>query len=311
MTAATAVPSDVAAYLAAVRASLSDLPEAERDDLVSEVEASLIESIEEGAPIATRLGPPEDFAAELRVAAGLHEPVPQRRGPSRLTLLGARMARDPRVAAVRRLGSDLAPIWWVARGYLVVGAVAVALDVEWSTRFPVIPSIGSAETGLLLIALAVVASVWLGLRMRRRGSPFPRAAAALNAALLLAAIPIAQEVTDTSGHDVLVAMAYAPHAQTTPGLAYDGIPIDNIYPFTRDGRLLHDVLLYDGAGRPLEIRVDRTQDPNRRIVATNGNEPLFNVFPIRYFEPGTKRVERRNAAPYVDHPLVVTPPLRK
>jgi hypothetical protein len=311
MTAATAVPPDVAAYLAAVRASLSDLPDAERDDLVSEVEASLVESIEEGTPIAARLGPPEEFAAELRVAAGLHEPVPQQRGPSRLTLLGARLARDPRVAAVRRLGSDLAPIWWVARAYLVVGAVAVALGVEWSTRFPVVPSLGSAATGLAFIALAVVASVWLGLRMRRHGSPFPRAFAALNAALLLAVIPISQEVTDTSAHEVLVAMAYAPQPQTAPGLTYEGIPIDNIYPFTRDGELLHDVLLYDGAGRPLEIRVDRTQDPDRRVVVTNGNEPLFNVFPIRYFEPGTKRVARPNAAPYVEHPLVVTPPLRR
>jgi hypothetical protein len=33
------------------------------------------------------------------------------------------------------------------------------------------------------------------------------------------------------------------------------------------------------------------------------------VFPIRYYQPGTKRVERPNAAPYIEHPLVVTPPL--
>jgi uncharacterized membrane protein len=63
MTAATA---DVAAYLAAVRSSLRDLPEAERDDLVAEVEASLVESAGEGGSIAARLGPPEEFAAELR-----------------------------------------------------------------------------------------------------------------------------------------------------------------------------------------------------------------------------------------------------
>jgi hypothetical protein len=44
-------------------------------------------------------------------------------------------------------------------------------------------------------------------------------------------------------------------------------------------------------------------------VVTNGNKPLFNVFPIRYYEPGTRRVERPNAVPYVELPLVLTPPL--
>jgi hypothetical protein len=44
MTAATAVPPEVGRFLAAVRAALADLPEAERDDLLPEVEASLTEA---------------------------------------------------------------------------------------------------------------------------------------------------------------------------------------------------------------------------------------------------------------------------
>jgi len=306
MTAATA---DVAAYLAAVRSSLRDLPEAERDDLVAEVEASLVESAGEGGSISARLGPPEEFAAELRSAAGLHETTAPTRGPSPLALLTARLGSDPRVAKIRSVARELAPIWWVARAYLAVGAVAYVLDTGWSTRYPIVPRFGTAELGVVLIALATIASVWVGLWMRRHGSPLPRFWAVVNAALVLAVIPVTLDVTDTRAHDMLVSMAYAPVAQVTPGLANDGVPIDNIYPYTRDSKLLHDVLLYDGRGRPIEIASNRGDDPNRRFVVSNGNRPLFNVFPIRYYEPGTKRVERPNAAPYIEHPLVVTPPL--
>jgi hypothetical protein len=226
-----------------------------------------------------------------------------------VTLLAARIARDPRVAVARRLGTELAPIWWVARAYLAVGAVAYALDTGWSTRYPIVPRFGTAELGLALIGLAVVASVLVGLQMRRHGSPFPRLTAALNAALVVAILPVALDVGDTRAHDLLVTMAYAPAPANVVGLRYDGTRVENIYPYSRDGKLLHDVLLYDGTGRPIDVPANRGEDPDRRFVVTNGNRPLFNVFPIRYYEPGTKRVERPNAAPFIEHPHVVTPPL--
>jgi hypothetical protein len=109
MTAATA---DVAAYLAAVRSSLSDLPEAERDDLVAEVEASL----RGGAAVRRRTVRADKARAE----------------PTQLLSLPS-----------------------AARAYLAVGAAAYVLDTGWSSRYPIVPRIGSAETGLLLIALAI------------------------------------------------------------------------------------------------------------------------------------------------------------
>ena len=44
MSATTVLPPDVAAYLAAVREALADLPVAERDDLLAEVEVSLLDA---------------------------------------------------------------------------------------------------------------------------------------------------------------------------------------------------------------------------------------------------------------------------
>ena len=117
MTATPTVPPEVAGYLAAVREALSDLAPQERDDLLVEVEASLLETASESdAPISARLGPPEEFAAELRAAAGLQ---PNVEGPA--TSRFSRRARavveaGTHVAArLRPLLRELTPIWWVAR----------------------------------------------------------------------------------------------------------------------------------------------------------------------------------------------------
>jgi hypothetical protein len=98
-------------------------------------------------------------------------------------------------------------------------------------------------------------------------------------------------------------------APLTAGLVNSGVPVDNIYPYSRDGKLLHDVFLYDGTGSPLNVR-PHAPDPDRRVPATANGVPLFNVFPIRYFEPGTTRVAFPNAGPPVAIPLLTTPPLQ-
>jgi hypothetical protein len=310
MTAATAVPPDVAAYLAAVRASLNDLPEAERDDLVSEVEASLADAAAEGGSLTARLGPPEAFATELRTAAGLHPTPPVPRGEDALVRRIRELVSHPRLVQTRALARELAPIWWVARGYLAVGALALVLKAEWSTRLPIVPRVGDSATwGVVTIVLAAIASVAVGRWLRTHGTRFSNLVLVANVALALSAIPVAQRALDSV--PLTVVSPTPAEATYVPGIVSNGVPVNNVYPFTRDGELLHDVLLYDGAGRPLEIRGDRFTDPDRRIVVTNGNTPLFNVFPIRYFEPGTKRVARPNAVPFIEHPIVLTPRLQR
>ena len=309
MNATTTVPPEVAAYLATVREALDDLPADERDDLLAEVEDSLVEAATEGGgPIVARLGQPEEFAAELRAAAGLHEraPAAEKREAIQWRELAARLAHDERVRAARRIARDLAPVWWVARGYVAVAAVALLFDSDWSLRHPSVPHIPTAKVGLVIIALAMVASVWLGLLTRRASTRVRQAAFVANLVLVAAIAPVLSHL-DEPLPTQFVYVAVPPQPQ--PGFANSGAPVANIYPYSRDGRLLQDVLLYDAAGRPIEVGSEAVRDPLRRVLRTPAGTPLFNSFPIRYYEPGTARVARPNAAPPIDLPVVTTPSL--
>jgi uncharacterized membrane protein len=301
---------EVEAYLAAVRDELADLRPDERDDLLAEVEASLLEAAEESdAPIAARLGPPADFAAELRAAAGLAAGVPPR--PRRDRLAG--FWRSPRTASLKGVLVELAPLWWVARAYVVVALIAWAVDAQWSLTAPFVPKIGiggpgSAGTGLLLLALALALSVALGLWERRRGGP-GTVSVAVNVFLAIAALPLAGDLVERASNRADTTTVFV-DSTPTPGLALNGNPIENVYPYSRDGRLLLDVLLYDQTGAPIDLRPDEA-DPSRRVLEAADGTQRFNAFPVRYFEPGTGTVARPRAAPPISWARIVTPPLRK
>jgi hypothetical protein len=302
------VPPEVAAYLASLHDALDDLPTAERDDLLAEIEDSLLEAAEDG-PIAARLGPPDAFAAELRTAAGLH-PRAATEAPRRLPAwrdLTTRLGNDPRARAAGRVARELAPAWWLVRGYLAVAAVALLLGSGWSVNHPAMPQLfGSTEGGLLVIALATAASLWLGLRARRARGALRHTVVALNVLLVVSLAPLAHHLNQPRPTQfVYVSEPAAP----VPGLANSGSRVLNIYPYSRDGHLLHDVLLYDAFGNPIEIGRNGVADPNRRFLRTPSGAVLFNSFPIRYYEPGTTQVARPNAGPVVQVPSIATPPL--
>lgn len=309
MSATTTERPDVGAYLAAVREELADLRPDERDDLLAEVETSLLEAAEESdAPIAARLGPPADFAAELRSAAGLTITA---EAPAKTRRLESAW-RSPRTAALKRTLAELAPIWWVVRAYVVVALVAWAVDTDWSAAVPFVPTIGiggpgSAQTGLVALVLAVGLSVAHGLWERRRGG-VATPSMAVNVFLALAALPIGGDLLERLSNRGYSSTVYV--ESTVPGLAVDGAPVENIYPYSRDGRLMLDVLLYDQNGSPLNVRA-ADGDPTRRVLrGANGTE-LYNAFPIRYFEPGTQNVAKPGAAPPIPWSPIVTPPLKR
>jgi hypothetical protein len=298
VTPTTAVPPEVSEYLAAVRAALDDLPATERDDLLAEVEPSLLDAASEtGGNVSARLGPAEDFAAELRSAAGL-QVTPRRMGPEpRLLVTARRLVRDPRVQELRRL----APIWWVVRAYLLVAALAVAAGVSWSLRYFLVPHLGNAPLGLLAVAAAVALSIWIGLRTPRA----TRLVVLGNVVLLGLTIPVLRHFQHRQlPEHVVTVTAFVP----TQGLTFNGGSVNNIYPFSRQGRLLHDVLLYTGAGTPLDAP-GAAIDPQRRVLRTTSGKQILNAYPIRYFDPGTGQVAHPGAAPPIKIPRIATPPL--
>ena len=298
MTATTGVPPEVSHYLAAVREALDDLPPTERDDLLVEVEPSLLDAASEsGGNVSARLGPPEEFAAELRAAAGLYVPPRAAQGEPRVLVLVRRLARDPRL---RELGR-LAPIWWVVRGYLALAAIALLAGASWSSRYIFVPHVGTSWLGLVVVLAAIVLSIWIGLRTK--GSN--RLVWLANLALVAAVAPV---LVHFQHRRLPVRVVELTLYQPSQGLTLNGVPVNNIYPFSRQGRLLHDVLLYTGAGTPLDAG-GAAIDPQRRVLRTTSGKQIFNAYPIRYFDPGTGEVAHPGAAPKVTIPRIETPPL--
>src|SRR5215207_7665173 len=176
-TTTTGLPANVEIYLAALRVQLADLAPGERDDLLSEVEPSLLEAAAEGDdPIAHRLGPAADFAADLRASAGL-APAPRAPAarPGGVRAAFAQLADSQSVRRSRALLHELAPLWWAVRAYLAVGLLALLAGTEWSARYPGLPRFGSGAGTALVVVLALAGSVALGLRSRRTGGSPRRA----------------------------------------------------------------------------------------------------------------------------------------
>ena len=209
---------------------------------------------------------------------------------------------------------ELAPVWWVVRAYVAVEMLAIvtgegAESAAQITRFPEIPRFGGAELGLVVLALAVAGSIAAGIAARRRPDRWRRTRIAANVALVVLAFPVASELNESAE-----VRATTPTIVVDPepvsGLAYGGAPIENIYAYDRNGRLLQDIRLYDSFGKPLVVG-GGAADPNRRIVRDATGADVLNAFPLRYFEPGTQRVANPDAGAPASRPKITTRPLVK
>ncbi|MDT7572862.1 MAG: hypothetical protein QOE05_3036 [Actinomycetota bacterium] len=256
MTAPTTTPA-AEQYLADVEHELADLPADERAELLEDLGLHLA-ALEEEAderPLAARLGSPADYAAELRVAAGL---PPRRTGANDESRLRAATRRGRRflvsvgdrqvVREIRSFVPQLRPAWWVLRGYLVV-LVPNLWHIDGSSDFPVPAPAGSHVLGVVLVALAVVASVAVG---RRR---LPRLVAvgvlAGNLALLVAAGNLLSDWQWRSADNQVVYVASRVDPFRYSPLVTPRGPVTNIRPYAADGTPLEGVLLFDQDGRPL------------------------------------------------------------
>src|SRR5437764_10039459 len=114
---------DVATYAASVRAALSNLPTDQSEALLEELEDHLREiAAEAGGPLNERLGPPQQYAEDLRAAYGAAQVNPRRQAAALHDLQRALawVTGSTWYRQIRAFLPELRPAWWVLRAYLVV-----------------------------------------------------------------------------------------------------------------------------------------------------------------------------------------------
>ncbi|MBO3750747.1 hypothetical protein J5X84_32120 [Streptosporangiaceae bacterium NEAU-GS5] len=280
-------------YAQAVRDALADLPEAERDELLEDLDDHLADiAAESETPLEERLGSPEAYAAELRAAyepesgnagAGDTRPSPARRGQRRGLRRG--LAGLPLRAHERMLGltayrqavaflPDLRPAWWVFRGY----ALAV-LGLSLVEQPQIVPS---HIVGWLFALGAIWISVWLGMRTMA-GEPRSRSWRAVlfitNAAAalaLLSGVAMGAAAADEDGYP-----GFSQDRQVALAIKYEsgfGGEVYNIVPYAADGTPLHGVRLYDQDGRPIRLQPEMY---GYMLTQTCGGEPTSDsTYPL-------------------------------
>lgn len=286
-------------YLEGVAAQLADLPDEDRADLLDELASHLDElAAESDAPLATRLGTPADYAAELRASAGL----PPARSPGRAGshLLGrARAARTrPDVRAVEQFLVVLRPMWWVVRAWVVVGLLALPNQPSWSSPLLLVPVIGSGFVGFALLAAAVFVSVQWGRRPPAPRSRLRWLVVATNVVAVLGCGPVLASLNEQA-HDG-VYRYYVERVPPSHGVWASAHRVRNVYVYDAAGNALTDVRLFDQRGRAISL--DLTHEGHRRQVLDSQGLLVDNAFPYQYVQ-----TDGTVAAPSAGPGLVVPP----
>ncbi len=291
--------NDVARYAAEVRAALSSLPDNERESLLEDLESHLAEvASESDQPLEDRLGKPATYAAELRSAYGVASEArnapPKKRFRDKAWSLVSAVLGTQAYSEVRAFLPELRAGWWVLRAYLLVLILAFMFRDGLNLRPVPNPFTSSGLLQILATVVAIVVSVRLG----RRGMPASKgwrgAAMAVNVGIALVALPVL--VSMGTGSDYY---GYYAADSSDPNLAqasanYTGFT--NIYPYSRDGQPLKDVLLYDQDGRPI-VAADNGLVTDVPIGADG--LPIQNAYPLNQKD--------QNGAPVVA-PRVALPP---
>jgi len=274
--------SDIPTYAAAVRAALSDLPPDQAEVLLEDLEDHLREvAAEAGGPLAERLGPPEQYAQELRAAYGGARASGKRQYPA-LRDLGRAIDRVTTSAWYRQLRTflpELRPAWWVLRAYIVVLVITEAVSPTHNIRLIPNPFSRRGLLEIVAAAIAIVVSVRLGRRNRSLAKGGRVLAIAGNVLIALMAVPA---LASMGTFPSFAMVESGGSGQATQGRALympDG-PVTNIYPYSRDGKPLTDVLLYDQEGRALTLDSKIGDVTTDYPVGTDG-QPITNAYPLR------------------------------
>jgi len=249
---------EITNYLHAVRAALGDLPETTRDELLDDLPEHLAEVLAEaGGTLVERLGPPEAYAAELRASIGFVGGFPDPPPPDKLAELRDAVLGRLRVLDVKAgplFGYErasaflvlLRPGWWVLRGYLVAMVVAWALD-DSGQPMGLLPRIGGSELiALLLIAGAVLGSIWLGRRSFTFTERWPRWALYAGSTVLVLVAIGGFASADSSSRD-----ANYSDVNYDSGPGYGGV--QDVFVYDEQGRLVTGARIFDQDGTPIQL----------------------------------------------------------
>ncbi|MFI7212201.1 HAAS signaling domain-containing protein [Micromonospora maritima] len=271
----TVTGQEITDYVDRVRAALADLPPSVRDELTEDLPEHLAEVAAEGdGALDDRLGPPEAYAAELRTAAGAESG----RRPARLRRLAA--VRDRATTQVRLLDRQLGPLvgqarvadflrslrpaWWLVRGWL---AALLVGEMTGSDRAGLLPRIeGSVLGGLVLLAGAMLASLWLG---RRSGdfTGWPRRLHLVGTAVLAVfALVVVTDVQERAGVD-----PDADYQQVSVDGRFDRI--EDVFVYDQQGRLVRDAQLFDQNGVPIRLGWPTCLDSSGSVPAPRNAYP--------------------------------------
>ncbi len=253
---------DVTGYAAAVRRSLADLGPDQVDDLTDDLEADLADALADerhnahGRGVLEQFGPPEEYAAELRAAAGLLPVAEPKRRPVR------ELAGAPKASLVRLLGHlrdehwwppvegflvALRPVWWLVRAWVGYELIVLFLGIiGWVPR-----SVGP----LLLLAVFSVLSVQWGRGVWFGTGSWRGVAAACNVLAIVAVLPLVLGLHASEGTGTVTYVTDS--ATPTDGVYVGGTPVSNLFAYDSEGNPLTDVQIFDEQGRPV-----LTADPN-------------------------------------------------
>ena len=269
---------DVASYASSVRAALSDLAPDQAEVLLEDLEDHLREvASEEGGPLAERLGPPEQYAQELRAAYTATHAGRTRQDPALrdLRLAVRAVTASAWFAQLRAFLPELRPAWWVLRGYVVVLLLTEAFSPNYNLGPIPNPFSSRGLLEIIAAAIAIVLSIRLG-RQRRPGAKRGRLITiGANVAIALIALPVFARM----GTFPSMAMMESGASGSQPTIMANGV-VTNIYPYSRDGKSLTDVLLYDQEGRPLTISANVGDVTTDYPVGGDG-QPITNAYPLR------------------------------
>ncbi|MEU8296720.1 hypothetical protein AB0C04_05465 [Micromonospora sp. NPDC048909] len=295
----TVTEQEIADYVGRVRAALADLPPAVRDELTEDLPEHLAEvAAEADGSLVDRLGQPEAYAVELRVAAGAQSVAG--RNVERRVAAALLRARGRLHAVDTRLGPPfgyptaseflrlLRPAWWVLRGYL---AAMLVTAVTTGGTFGLLPRFGGELlAGLVMLVGLVLGSLWLGRRSERlRG--WPRwALHASSLVLAVFALSALASAEDRAG--------YYPYDQIAVNNPYDRVR--DVFVYDSEGRLVENARLFDQNGDPIRLGYPDCVDERD----PNGNNPLLRPYP--YCPEQAPFAPRAPAGPA---PTPVLPPL--